>query len=214
VSHARAFARILPNPQLNRRPHSPVPAPAFPAAAASNLIFVPPLPHLLTPLVRLRLNSAAPFHGPSQPWPSLPVPTLTRHTSLATLSSPSALSTYLSYRTVQPPCYPYYTPPALYTDSLHLHFSPFIHFAPSCPHLLRLPSLHHLRVHPLSPTEQIHPTHRINPLIRNRKVHCKFQGIEASRASANGAKETRKTRKRAQTALSPRVRRESNSTGD
>jgi hypothetical protein len=47
-------------------------------------------------------------------------------------------STYLPYRTFQPPCYPHYTPPALYTDSLHLHFAPFIHFAPSCPHRLCL----------------------------------------------------------------------------
>ena len=37
------------------------------SAAASNLIFIPPLPHLLTPLVCLRLNSTAPFHGPSRP---------------------------------------------------------------------------------------------------------------------------------------------------
>ena len=31
LCHMRALARILPNPQFNRRPHSPVPAPAVPA---------------------------------------------------------------------------------------------------------------------------------------------------------------------------------------
>jgi hypothetical protein len=87
------------------------------SAAASNLIFLPPL-HLLTTLCRLRLNSSVPFHGPSCPSPSRPTPARICHLS------PVIRSARPTCRTVRS------TPPAMRRRSLRKKSSSCCSFSP------------------------------------------------------------------------------------